>query len=209
MKITIIGASAGVGLATTRLALERGHAVTTLSRRIEPLPDHPNLRKLQGSATSLADVRAALSGAEVVLVTLGTGSSTRATTLYSDAARVLLQVLAETGSDVPLIVLTGFGAGDSWDYNSPLMKVLFNLLLRAVYADKTEMERLVAAGYPRWEIVRPGRLTNGRGTGRYRVLTDLVKGMRVGAIARADVAHFLVEQAEHPTYLGKYPALTY
>jgi putative NADH-flavin reductase len=87
--------------------------------------------------------------------------------------------------------------------------VLFNLLLRAVYADKTAMERLVVAGYPRWEIVRPGRLTNGRRTGRYRVLTDLVKGMRVGAIARADVAHFLVEQAEHPTYLGKYPALTY
>jgi hypothetical protein len=87
--------------------------------------------------------------------------------------------------------------------------VLFNLLLRAVYADKTAMERLVVAGYPRWEIVRPGRLTNGRITGRYRVLPDLVKGVRVGAISRADVAHFLVGQAEQPTYLGKYPALTY
>jgi len=57
--------------------------------------------------------------------------------------------------------------------------------------------------------VRPGRLTNGTMTGHYRVLDNLVEGMRVGAISRADVAHFMVAQAENPTYLGKYPALTY
>jgi hypothetical protein len=33
--------------------------------------------------------------------------------------------------------------------------------------------------------------------------------MKVGAISRADVAHFMVAQAENATYLGKYPALTY
>jgi hypothetical protein len=33
--------------------------------------------------------------------------------------------------------------------------------------------------------------------------------MKVGAISRSDVAHFMVVQAEHPTYLGKYVALTY
>jgi hypothetical protein len=46
-------------------------------------------------------------------------------------------------------------------------------------------------------------------TGRYRTLDNLVKGMKVGAISRSDVAHFMVAQAEHPTYLGKYVALTY
>jgi len=40
------------------------------------------------------------------------------------------------------------------------------------------------------------------------VLDDLVKGMRVGAISRSDVAHFMVAQAERPTYIGKYPALS-
>jgi putative NADH-flavin reductase len=45
-------------------------------------------------------------------------------------------------------------------------------------------------------------------TGRYRMFDDLVKGMKVGAISRADVAHFMVAQAEHPTYLGKYVGLT-
>jgi putative NADH-flavin reductase len=207
MKIAIIGASAGIGLQCTRLALERGHEVTALSRRIVPLRDHLKLRRVQGSATYPNDIRAAVEGAEAILVTLGV-KSPFATTLFSDSARILLQVLKERGSSPTLIVLTGFGAGDSWEYNSFPMKLMFTLLLKKVYADKSEQERLIAGGYSRWEIVRPGRLTNGAMTGRYRVLDELVKGMTVGAISRSDVAHFMVEQAEHPTYLGKYPALS-
>jgi len=208
MKITVIGASAGIGLEVTRLALQKGHDVTGLSRRIVPLPDHAKLRRVQGSATNPNDVRTAVEGAEAILVTLGV-KSPFVTTLFSDSARLLLQVLQEMNSTPTLIVLTGFGAGESWSYNPLPMKVLFTLLLKAVYADKSEQERVIAAGYPRWEIVRPGRLTNGATTGRYRVLDDLVNGMKVGAISRSDVAHFMVAQAEHPTYLGKYVGLTY
>lgn len=208
MKIAIIGASAGIGLQTTRLALEKGHEVTSLSRRVAPLPDHTKLRRVQGSATDINDVRAAVEGADSILVTLGV-KSPFATTLFSDSARVLLRVLQEIGSSPALIVLTGFGAGDSWGYNSIPMKVLFTLFLKRAYVDKSEQERLIASGYSCWAIVRPGRLTNGVMTGRYRVLDNLAEGMRVGAISRADVAHFMIAQAENPTYLGKYPALTY
>ena len=208
MKIAIIGASAGIGLQTTRLALEKEHEVITLSRRDVPLPDHAKLRRVQGSATNSNDLRAAVEGADSILVTLGV-KSPFATTLFSDSARVLLRVLQETGSSPTLIVLTGFGAGDSWGYNSIPMKVLFTLFLKRAYVDKSEQERLIASGYSRWAIVRPGRLTNAAMTGHYRVLDNLVEGMRVGAISRADVAHFMVAQAENPTYLGKYPALTY
>lgn len=208
MKIAIIGASAGIGLEVTRLALQHGHEVVTLSRRVVSLQDHAKLRRVQGSATNPNDVKAAVDGADAVLVTLGV-KSPFATTLFSDSARILLQTIREMGSSPTLIVLTGFGAGDSWGYNSFPVKLLFTLLLKAVYADKNEQEQLVAGGYPRWEIVRPGRLTNGAMTGHYRVLDNLEEGMRVGAISRADVAHFMVVQAEHPTYLGKYPALTY
>ena len=208
MKITIIGASAGVGLQAARMALQQGHEVTTLSRRIVPLPDHAKLRRVQGSATNPSDVRAAVEAADAILVTLGV-KSPFPTTLFSDSARILLRVLQEAGSVATLIVLTGFGAGHSWSYNSLPMRALFTLLLKAVYADKSEQERLIAGSYPRWEIVRPGRLTNSEMTGRYRVLDDLVEGMKVGAISRSDVAHFMVAQVENPTCLGKYPALTY
>jgi putative NADH-flavin reductase len=208
MKIAVIGASAGIGLEITRLALERGHEVITLSRQKVMLPDQAKLKRVLGSATNPHDVRVAVEGADAILMTLGV-KSPFATTLFSDSARLLLQVLKETGSSPMLLVLTGFGAGDSWGYNSLLMKLMFTLLLKKVYADKSEQERIIAGGYPRWEIVRPGRLTNGAMTGRYRVLDQLVDGMKVGAISRADVAHFMVAQAENPTYVGKYPALTY
>lgn len=208
MKIAIIGASAGIGLEITRLALERGHEVTTLSRRRVSLPDQARLKRVQGSATNSSDVRVAVEGADAILVTLGV-KNPFATTLFSDSARRLLQVLKETGSSPMLLVLTGFGAGDSWGYNSLPMRLMFTLLLKKVYADKSEQERIIAGGSLRWEIVRPGRLTNGAMSGRYRVLDQLVDGMKVGAISRADVAHFMVAQAENPTYLGKYPVLTY
>ncbi len=208
MKIAIIGASAGIGLASTRLSLERGHEVATLSRRRVSLPDHANLKRVQGSATNSDDVRVAVEGADAILMTLGV-KSPFATTLFSDSSRLLLQVLGEKGVSPTLIALTGFGAGDSWGYNSLPVKILFTLLLKKVYADKSEQERVIAGGYSRWEIVRPGRLTNGAMTSRYRVLDQLVDAMQVGAISRADVAHFMVAQAENPTCLGKYPALTY
>src|SRR5690348_12840669 len=89
MKITVIGASAGVGFQVTRLALEKGHEVATLSRRVVPLPGHTKLKRIQGNATSANDVRAAVEGADAILVTLGV-KSPFATTLFSDSARVLL-----------------------------------------------------------------------------------------------------------------------
>jgi putative NADH-flavin reductase len=208
MKIAVLGASAGIGLQCVQLALQKGHEVVALSRRVVPIPDQAKLIRVHGSATDASAVRTAADGAEAILVTLGT-KSPLPTTMFSDSSRILRHILKELGSSPTLIVLTGFGAGDSWSYNSFPVRVLFALVLKQVYADKAVQEQLIADGYPRWEIVRPGRLTNGSMTGRYRVLDELVDGMKVGAIARADVAHFMVAQAEQPTYLSKYPALTY
>ena len=95
MKIAIIGASAGIGLEATRIALQRGHEVTTLSRQIVPLPDHAKLQRVQGSATNPSDVRPAVEGAEAILVTLGV-KSPFPTRLFSDSAHILLRALRET-----------------------------------------------------------------------------------------------------------------
>lgn len=209
MKIAVIGASAGVGLEVVKQLIAAGDSVTTLSRRIDSIPDSPQVTKVQGSALNETDVRRTIEGADAVLVTLGTGLSTKATGLYPNASQALLKVLANSPNKPPVIVLTGFGAGNSWNYNSLLMKLMFNLLLKEVYAEKTRMEQLISGGYPNSMFVRPGRLTKGARTERYRVTTDLDRSTRIGKISRKDVAHFMVEQARRPTYLGKYPALSY
>jgi len=209
MKTTVIGASAGVGLELVNQLLDHGHFVTTLSRRIDSIPDHPNINKVRGSSLIADDVAKAIDGAEVILVTLGTGMSTKATGLYPKSATAILNALECAATKPPLIVLTGFGAGDSWNYNSRLVKLLFNLFLKEIYAEKTEMERMLSAGYPNCMFVRPGRLTNGPLTSHYRVIAELGKNLKVGAISRKDVAHFMAGQAEHPDFIGKYPALSY
>ncbi len=208
MKLAVIGASAGVGLELVLQLVERGHFVTTLSRSVEAIPDHANIRKIRGSSLNDADVSQAIDGAEAILVTLGTGMSTKATGLYPGSANAILRALEKAAGKPLLIVLTGFGAGDSWNYNSLVMKALFRLLLKDVYAEKTRMEHILSTGYPNSMFVRPGRLTNGALTKKYRVVTTLNEQTRVGAISRKDVAHFLAEQAEHPSFIGQYPALS-
>ncbi len=208
MNLTIVGASAGVGLETVKRALQRNHHVTTLSRSVIPLAADKNLTILQGSATNKADLKHSLQNADAAIVTLGTGKSMKATTLYSDFARLLSEVYQETGTPIPFLVVTGFGAGESGTYNIWIMKLFFKLLLGKVYADKTKMEEIITSTELAWEIVRPGVLKDGPLTGKYRIETQLYPGIRTGAVNRADVADFLIKQAENPTELFKYVSLS-
>ena len=207
MKITIIGASSGVGLLAVEQALARGHHVTTLSRTTGTLPNHPNLTKITGSATSAAYLGRVLPGAEAVLITVGTRKK-NATPLFSETARALLEATASAPLVAPVLVLTGFGAGSSAPYLSWFMRLIIRLFLQQEYQDKTQLEQLLTQSNLQWEVIRPGILTNGPPTGSYRVLPALAAGMQVGKIARADVADFLLREAEHPTLLRQYVALT-
>ncbi|WP_026995221.1 NAD(P)-dependent oxidoreductase [Flectobacillus major] len=209
MNITIIGASAGVGLETVKRALDRNHYVTTLSRSQMQINDNERLIKLKGSATSKSDLLKSIENADAVIVALGTGKSMKATTLYSDFAKLLVEIQAETKVSIPFIILTGFGAGESGKYHdSFIMKMAFKFLLNDVYADKTKMEEIIAGSSITWEIVRPGLLKDKPLTEKYRVENQLYKGINIGSINRIDVADFLVKQAENPTELYQYPALS-
>ncbi|MEP7239117.1 MAG: NAD(P)H-binding protein [Ferruginibacter sp.] len=208
MNITIIGASAGVGLEAVKRALQRNHKVTTLSRTVISLPSNTSLTMLRGSATNKSDLKKSIENAETVIVALGTGKSMKATTLYSDFARLLVEVQQETNTQIPFIILTGFGAGESGSYNSFIAKIFFKLLLKDVYADKTKMEEIVSNSKMKWEIVRPGLLKDKPMTEKYRIENKLFKGINIGSINRSDVADFLVKQAENTTELYHYISLS-
>lgn len=205
--ISIIGASAGIGLQCVQVALQRGHRVISLSRKVDTLPDHPNLQVVQGSATKTDDLRRALNGADAVLVALGTGVDRKPTTLYSDFAKALLPLQSELGQ-TPIQLLTGFGTGDSAQYQGLVARWLFRLLLKAVYENKTAMEQMIESSTLNWSLVRPGMLTNASTDAPARVQVDYTPGMKVGAVSRMAVARFMVEQAEHPTCQKRKPALS-
>ena len=54
MNITIIGASAGIGLETVKRGLNRNHSITTLSR--SEIEDKKSLKMILGDAINKADL---------------------------------------------------------------------------------------------------------------------------------------------------------
>jgi putative NADH-flavin reductase len=208
MKITIIGASAGIGLETVKRALERNHEVHTLSRSEINIPIKDRLKSNIGDALNKDDLKIAIHGSEAIIVTLGTGKSMKATTMFSDFAKLLVDIQKETNLKVPCLFVTGFGSGESKNYVGWFVKLFLKYFLKDVYTDKAKMEEIISNSELEWIIVRPGRLLDKPLTEKYRIENTLFKGINIGSINRSDVADFLVKQAENPTELKKYVAIS-
>jgi len=208
MRVLIIGASKGIGLETTRQALDAGHVVRALARSATAITvSNPSLEKMPGDALMPEDVEAALVGVDVVIQTLGVGLGDlfRPVHLFSHATRVLIAAMRRQGVK-RLICVTGFGAGDSRASISCLQQLPFQIVFGRAYDDKTLQEKMVKESELDWTIARPGVLTSGPRTGRYRILAEASQ-WRNGIISRADVAEFLVRQIGDGAYIRKTPVL--
>ncbi len=204
MNITLIGASAGIGLEAVKRGLDRNHSITTLSRSNIEIEEKKLLNVIIGDATNKADLLSSIQNADALIVTLGTSKNMNATTLFSDFAQLMVEIHKENKIDIPFIFVTGFGAGESKNYVPWLVK----MFLKDVYADKTKMEEIITNSDLNWTVVRPGRLLVKELTEKYRIENKLFKGINVGGINRADVADFLIKQAEEQTELKKYIAIS-
>lgn len=209
MKITIIGSGAGIGLEAVNQALQKGHQVIALSTDTSHIPAHKHLKKIDGSATCINDLRYSIKDSEAVLITVGTRKK-KGVTLFSEIAKAIIKLQEETAFDIPVLVVSGFGTGESRNYLSFFMKSVINLFLKDQYKDKTLMESLLEKSNVNWEIVQPGML-EGKGalTSEYDVYPELFKGMKVGKISRADVAHYMLSEVTAPQHLKKKVVLTY
>jgi len=208
MNITIIGASAGIGLETVKRGLNRNHSLTTLSRSEIEIEEKKSFNMILGDATNKADLINSIQQADAIIVTLGTGRNMKATTLFSDFAKLIVEINREKKMDVPFIFVTGFGAGESKNYVPWMVKLFLKYLLKDVYSDKTKMEEIITNLDLNWTVVRPGRLLDKGLTEKYRIENTLFKGINIGGINRADVADFLIKQAEKQTEVKKYIALS-
>lgn len=209
MKITVIGATRGIGLALTQMALEQGHEVTVLLRDPSRMTlSHPKLRILTGDVRNQASIEAAAAGQDAVCVSIGANPSFKPMSLFSEGARTVLAALQKT-PQVKFVSVTGIGAGDSRGHGGFFYdKLLQPLLLKSIYDDKDREEAIIKASNANWLIVRPGMLTNGPHTGKYRVLTDM-HNVTAGKISRADVADFILKQLANPTHFKQTPLVTY
>ena len=210
-RILIVGASRGTGLQTVRKALAAGHRVRALARSAANIPiENERLERITGDATDRTALINALEGIEAVIVTLGVASSfatvVSGTELFSTATRALVDTMREKGVR-RLVAMTGIGAGDSRGHGGFIYDwLVFPLLLKRVYDDKDVQEQIIRQSELDWTIVRPGLLTNGPETDRYRVLLDPAQ-WTAGSISRADVADFLVKEVTDRRFIGRAPVI--
>lgn len=207
-KILVIGASRGIGLETVRAARAAGHQVRAFARSTVAIEDG-EVETVQGDALDASAVRRALTGVDAVVQALGTPSKPDVyiggTDLFSKATRVLVDAMSALGPR-RLIVVTGFGAGDSRGHGGFLHDLAFRLALDRIYRDKDVQEMIVKRSGLDWTIVRPGLLNDRPASGKARALTD-PKDWKAAPVSRADVASFLVSQIDDRTFLGQAPVL--
>lgn len=204
-RIALFGATGGTGRQIVAQALEAGHIVQALVRDPARLPvQHPHLHLITGNVLDSDAVERTITGADAVIVSLG-NTANNPDWIVSEGTKVIVAAMHKLGVR-RLIVISSLGVGDSRDQVPAFFKVLMKTALKKPMEDKERQEQIVAASGLDWTIVRPGGLTNGPRTGRYRAGLD--RSIVAGQVSRADVAEFVLRQLDDMTYRHKAPAIT-
>ena len=208
MNILVIGASRGIGKCLVELALVRNINVTVLIRNNEKFNiQHKNLRVVQGNILDNDSIERSMDSIDNVCITIGIGPTIKPVTVFSEGTRKVIEAMKKKKADY-LICVTGIGAGDSKGHGGFLYdKILNPLLLKTIYEDKDLQEQIVKDSGLNWVILRPGFLTNGALTGKYKIFTDL-SGVKAGSISRFDVADFILNEFKKREYTFKTPLIT-
>jgi len=202
MKLLVLGATGGTGLAMVREAIERGHSVTAFVRspeRLKPFGDHITIR--QGNLLNAAELEPVIKGHEAVLSGFGPRLplSKADANLLRQFGGALTAAMPKAGVKRVVVESVAFLFKDSI---IPPAYLLGRLLFPGIVADASGMEELFQNSGLEWTIARPPELTDKPYTGKYRVREGHLP--RFGfKISRSDVADFMIKAAENRSSLGK------
>ena len=203
MNLLVFGATGKTGRHVWRQATELGHEVTVFTRSAARFDDEGSApRVVQGDVMDRSAVAEAVSGQDSVIVALGSNNLRDKSTLTSGTKNIVDAM--EQGGAERLIVLSAAGVGESWGQVSLLAKVAFKTMLRNIYIDHTTQETVVRQSPLNWTIVRAAILKDGPASGKYAVGNS----GKVKQINRADVADFLVKQADDSAYMKQAVSVT-
>ncbi|WP_017297168.1 NAD(P)-dependent oxidoreductase [Nodosilinea nodulosa] len=209
MKLLLIGATRGVGFELLQQALQAGHDVTLIARNPELLEiNDEHLNVIKGGILDKSVIEQNVNGQDAVCITIGIKPTRKPVSIYSEGTKTVIEAMKKSPCR-RLLCVTGIGAGDSRGHGGFFYDKIINpLLLKTGYEDKDRQEAIVRQSGLDWEIIRPGFLTNGARTGKYRILTNL-SGVKAGNISRADVADFMLNEVSEMQYVNQTLLLTY
>ncbi|MER6308943.1 SDR family oxidoreductase [Streptomyces sp. NPDC001657] len=204
MKLTVLGASGGVGRQLVTHALADGHQVTAALRSPEKLTaHHERLTVVRTDPLDPASVKAVVDGADAVLSGMGQAGRHDPLRPASTSARAVVEAMTATGVRRLLVVSAGplnrTGAGQPFLSHRVFGPLLW-AALKEVYTDLTRMEAVLRDSGLDWTAVRPPRLLDRPGEGRYRHAVEA--GPAGSVIARADVARAMLDFVTDPRTYG-------
>jgi putative NADH-flavin reductase len=205
MNLLVLGATGATGRVLVPMALAAGHTVTAVVRKRELLHiESPKLTVVEGSVMDAELMDQVVPSQQAVISILGTRrgpSGFGSFKLMSRTMDALLPALQR--HKVPrLILLSALGVGESADIAPPFLRIIFQTVFRPVGQDKASSEDHIRRSGLDWTIVYAPVLTNGAEVGAYQHGAQLqINGLR--RLSRADLARFLLDQTEDPTYIGK------
>jgi putative NADH-flavin reductase len=212
MKVTVFGATGGIGCHVVRQALDHGYAVTAVVRDPARLDvRHPTLEVAAVPALDDADALGpVLRGCDAVLSGVGprgrndgpvasTATRTILSAMHAEGVRRLVAVSAAPVGPIP--------DGDSL-LNRRIVLPGISALLKDLYADLRAMEDAMANSPAEWTVMRPPKLVNKPLTGRYRTAigSNVARGY---TISRADVAHAMLAAVGDPATIRRAIGIAY
>jgi putative NADH-flavin reductase len=204
MKITVFGASGGVGQKFVELAIHNGHSVRAVFRKPPALEQRAGLEILVGrSPFDILFIKEAIHSADVVVSAVGLRRKYAAIPwskllsppdFVSSFSKLLIEAVSSAGAPQKIFFIRAAGVGDTWSRVAPALKLLFKSSnIGVAYQDLAVAENRFKASGLNWHCIRPTTLTNGPLTKKVK-LTDFY-GLR-SKVSRSNVAGFILDQIE-------------
>jgi putative NADH-flavin reductase len=193
MKITVLGANGKTGVALVKQAVAAGHTVTGLVRKNDTAKSNPKVRYVVGDATNTQSVIEASKGSDAIISVLGGTNSS----LITSAMKAVVDSSKVTG--VKRVILMSSFAVET----SKLQGIakLVGRLGKKMINDKATGEDILRKRDLDWTIVYATVLTNEPKGSGVRVIPSGERISLKNKISRADVAAWILNEAEKNEFI--------
>jgi uncharacterized protein YbjT (DUF2867 family) len=212
MKMTVFGATGGIGGQVVRQALDAGHQVTAVVRDPARFTiSHPALEVAAVPGLTDHEILTPLvTGRDAAISGVG-ARGRKDGPVASTTTRGILAALELAGVRrfvaVSAAPVGPAAEGDSV-LNQRILLPLIGKLLRDVYTDLAAMEDEIRRSDTDWTVFRPPKLVDKPLSGAYRTIVDgnVPRGY---SISRADVAHAMLAALDDPATAGHALGIAY
>ncbi len=209
MKITVFGATGKAGQEILRQALGRGHAVVAFARNPEKIKfTHNSLSIARGGLDDIKALEKAIAGTGCIISVLGPIVSTSGNSL-SNGVKNIVDIAEKSGVRRFLQIATPSVAdpNDGKKLIFRLMVWLIKMLLPGSYSEIVRIGGIVRDSKLDWTLVRVPLLNEKPRSGK--IISGYIGKDPLGiSISRADLAWFMLEQAEKGGYIRQAPVIS-